>query len=277
MKKLLLIIALLVSTLVHAQPPTASRLVRLDYGAGYIAAGCNPNVWTPLSLVDSFWQQFSNANSWYLTEGDITNGGSNYQERYMIMAYPLMTDTTEDLIFNGYIDKVLNADSAVYPEAWIMQLQDNLDAYYRKGSSGDWINLDTIETELEEDPTLLGPIFDPAVDTLNVYNNYVLSFQLKFVYQPVLIDTTTTDTTALSIGMLSKRPELGVRYTQQSIEFTAPNDSYNVSLYDMSGKLLFTQRYYGDVFEVPINDLSVGIYIYSLEGKETYTGKFMKS
>lgn len=191
------------------------------------------------------------------------------------MAYPLMTDTTEDIIVNGYIDKVLNADSLVYPEDWILQLEDNVDAFYRKGTTGDWTMLDSIQTELENYPDFLGPLFDPATDTLNVYDNYVLCFQLKFVYQPV-IDTTTTDTTANSI-LEYNSPKLTIQTHSEHFNILAPDDNYTLILYDMSGKVLFTDKFYGEAYRLDRLDLRSGIYILTLEGQDhTFTKKIYK-
>ena len=76
---------------------------------------------------------------------------------------------------------------AFYLQEWHMQTDGMTYFYYRRHIGDEWISLDSIQTELESDSSLLGYAYDPAVDTLDPNGDgYVLGFQIKLVNEPIV-------------------------------------------------------------------------------------------
>jgi len=291
MKTILLFITLFLTTIVWGQNPDYQSLdIQIQgHGPGWTHFGLFPGATTGFDSnydLHPTFDWFLGTYSSYYDSTEASYQDLSYAEKYAVQVLPPSEYGQEDTL--EYITNILIRETPTvedyYINGWEFNLHEITGLAFRNSLSESWTLIDsTLQDTLTNNPEYFGIIYHYG-DSLDVDSDgFVFCMQLKFITYPIPdttvidtipTDTVITDTTALSIGMLSKREELGVRYTQQSIEFTAPNDSYNVSLYDMSGKLLFTRRYYGENFEVPVNNLNVGLYIYSLEGtEESYTGK----
>ena len=62
---------------------------------------------------------------------------------------------------------------------------------------------------------------------------------------PLCIDTTATDT-AVNATVEYNSPKLIIETHSGHYNIIAPQDNYTLMLYDMSGKLLFNDRFYGE-------------------------------
>jgi len=290
MKTILLLIALIFSTLLQAQNSVGTSYIKFQVFGQGLAVGSHPDAEIGIDYYDTHAPQMQYTDA-YLHEysNDSSCHHNQWSEWLISCIYPGSQVEGDTVEYITNISMRFPYNTNIYPRFmhhWDTQYAGTNDYYFRTSLDSAWQYLNPL-FGLIDTTDLSGQDVDPwaydLIDPLLTMEDSIdpneddlfFAGQIKVIVYP-FADTTTTDTTALSIGV-SKRAELGVKYTQQSIQFTAPNDSYNVSLYDMSGKLLFTRRYYGENFEVPINDLNVGLYIYFLEGKETYTGKFLKN
>ena len=271
MKQLLLFAALLLSITLNAQNPDA-RIVKIQFTTGnFISVHTFPGTPDSINNSNSFLQTFMNEGAPFITTNTYdssTTGPFTYNQKWMFVAYPPLTETSEDITVNGFIDAEYYQDSILYPIDWVLQLEDQVDAYYRRYTTDPWINLDSIEAELEADPTYLGPIFNSAIDTLDPDNDgYVFSYQIKLTYQSV------QDTVANSVEHLAIKKVKVNTYADHYL-LKSPFDDYTVQLYSIEGKLLFTDKFRGESYSLDSRMLKTGIYIYTLKGESnSFSGK----
>jgi hypothetical protein len=192
-------------------------------------------------------------------------------DKWGLITYPPFTENTEDITVNGFMNSAYFQDTVLYPSEWVLQLEDQIDAYYRRYTTDTWINLDSIEAELEADPNYLGPIFDSAIDTLDPDNDgYVFCYQIKLTYQPV------QDSVATSVEHLAIKKVKVKTYSNHYL-LESPFDDYTDQLFSIEGKLLFTDRFQGESYSLDSRMLKTGIYIYTLKGESnSFSGKLYK-
>jgi len=267
---------------VKAQNPDA-RFVRLEFfgqpyyhGYNFLAVFPNDTI-SPDSLYTPYCMQqtFANYGAEYLViddgtpwsqEGPFDNSYPN-NDMWMWLTYPYQDSLSTVKIANGFINKIDNPDT-LYP-GWMIQASDIVDFYYRRKTTDDWIYLNPIADTLMADSTYLPPIFIKSIDTLDMDgDDYVFCFQLKMVYQPEIVD---------AIPTFYNDDRFIVSYIGSIINLSMPNDTYTLTIYDLSGKIIYRNHFVGENYDLPIEYLQSGVYIYSLKGrKNTYTGKFYK-
>lgn len=227
--------------------------------------------------IDMYDTQSPNLNytNAYLTEYDGNDSSYNfpvYGERLAMMTVPgaeVGADTL-NYIANLLVQDMNWLNTPRYITNWNFSQVVNSDFYFRANIADPWVYLNPIADTLALDSAYLDPVFMYGDSTDYNGDGFVFAAQLKIVIYP-LADSTTTNIIEYN------SPQVQIETHTDHYTIKADMDEYILNVYDVSGKLIYVDRFIGDTYNLRFNDIQSGMYIFNLVGNEkTYTGKLYK-